>query len=184
MDDARVRVAEIAGCAAAARQIEPHVHTFGFSARDRIRHDDGRPEQHVGIAHILDAAAPVRHIQPHAARERLVDAKLARPLPLRLEVLAAACLVDERRKLARLLGRAEQKVLGLRRLEEPVDRAADRRAAVGHVIRRAEPRAPLRGFDRASARDRRARRSRRSGRGRTESNPAHTTRTASDSPGR
>ena len=76
--------------------------------------------------------------------ERLIHAELSRPLPLGLDVFTAACLIEERRQLARLLRRSEQKVLSLRRLKEPVDGRPERGAAAGHVVRGAEPGTPLR----------------------------------------
>src|SRR5262245_8914322 len=59
---ARVRVADIAGRTAPARQVEPHVDAVCFPARDRIGHEKRRAEQHVRVAHAFNAAAPVRHV--------------------------------------------------------------------------------------------------------------------------
>src|SRR5688572_28992693 len=40
IDHARIRVAQVARRAASSRQIDPHIHTVSFAARDRVRHDD------------------------------------------------------------------------------------------------------------------------------------------------
>ncbi len=93
IDDAGVRVAEVAGRTSAARQIEPHVDPFGLPTRDRIGNEERRAEEHVRIAHAFNAAAPVRHVDARGPRERLVDADFACPLPFGLQIFASACFV-------------------------------------------------------------------------------------------
>ena len=46
-----------------ARQFEPNVDAVGFAARDGVRNDDRRTEEHIRIADVVDAPAPVPDVE-------------------------------------------------------------------------------------------------------------------------
>src|SRR5262245_56738522 len=137
------RVTQPARPAFALRNVQPHVNAAREALGHAVRKDDRSVEEDVRVADVAKIASPVRRVQPEPTAEILRESGLPGRNFLRVNVRAAACFFDERRKPSRLRGRRKKQVVHLRRLVKAIERGAQRRLSLRYEIDCAKARAEL-----------------------------------------
>src|SRR5262245_54699408 len=152
LQQSHVRVTQPARPAFALRNVQPHVNAAREAFGHAVRKDDRRVEEDVRVADVAKIAAPVCGVQPKPPAEILSEPGLPGRGFLRVNVSAAACRFDERRKPPSLRRLRKKQVIHLRGLVKAIERSAQRRLRLRYEIHGAEARAELLiGYEQAAA---------------------------------